>query len=138
MFTDERGVRIMRRGKSSEFGITLIELMVVVAIIGILASVAYPAYQRHVDDTRRADGTAALMETAQQLERCYTANGSYEGCVTLPRDSADGHYRLQASTLEPADFELAASPQGAQSGDRCGDLTLTNSGNRSADADDCW
>lgn len=58
-------------------GITLIELMMALAIVGILASIAYPSYQQHLVKSRRADAQAALLELAGFLERSYTVNGCY-------------------------------------------------------------
>lgn len=58
-------------------GITLIELMIVVVIVGILASVAYPSYQQYVRQSNRAEAKGILLETAQFMERIYTTNGCY-------------------------------------------------------------
>ncbi|TVP55394.1 MAG: prepilin-type N-terminal cleavage/methylation domain-containing protein, partial [Halomonadaceae bacterium] len=58
-------------------GFTLIELMIVVAIIGVIAAIAYPSYQRNIENTRRTAAQADMMELAQTLERRYTANYSY-------------------------------------------------------------
>ncbi len=59
-------------------GFTLIELMIVVAVVGILAAIAYPSYQEQVRKSRRADGAAVLMQNAQFLERFFTENGRYD------------------------------------------------------------
>lgn len=128
-------------------GITLIELMIVVVILGILAAVAYPSFQEQVRKSRRADGKAVLMETAQQLERCYTRFGRYNdaGCgVALPADSAEGYYSVSAGALTASSFTLNAAPQGDQANDaRCGTLRLTSTGLQGSqgadtDANDCW
>jgi type IV pilus assembly protein PilE len=128
-------------------GFTLIELMVVVVIVGILASIAYPSFQEQVRKTRRADGKAMLMETAQQLERCYTRFASYDngGCaVVLPVDSAEGYYSVTAAALTASRFTLDATPQGDQVKDaKCGVLRLTSTGlqgsqGNDADANGCW
>jgi type IV pilus assembly protein PilE len=128
-------------------GFTLIELMVVVVIIGILAAIAYPSYQEQVRKTRRADGKATLMDTAQQLERCYTRYASYinGACgVVLPVDSPEGYYSISAGNLTAAAFTLDAMPQGDQANDtKCGALRLTNTGLQGSqgadgDANDCW
>ena len=127
-------------------GITLIELMIVVVILGILGSIAYPSFQEQVRKTRRADGKAVLMETAQQLERCYTRFAAYNdgGCgVAFPIASAEGYYSVTAN-VGAAAFTLNAAPQGDQANDaRCGTLRLTNTGLQGSlgadtDANECW
>lgn len=62
-------------------GFTLIELMTVVAIIAIISFFAYPSYQRYVDRAIIEDARTALLSTAHSLERCYSTNNSYTGCV---------------------------------------------------------
>lgn len=129
-------------------GITLLELMIVVVIVGILAAVAYPSYQNQVRETRRADGKSALLNTAQALERCYTRFAAYNnaGCgVAFPIVSTEGYYSITAvGGVTAAAFTLAAAPQGAQTSDtECGTLRLTSSGIQGsqgvdADANDCW
>lgn len=126
--------------KDKALGVTLIELMVVVAIIGIIAAFAYPAYQTHVENTRRADGHSALMQAAQRLERCYTQDQVYDHCNVNLDESDDGYYDLSNSTVNATTFTLQAAPQGPQAGDHCGWLRLEHTGARDAqgDVDDCW
>jgi type IV pilus assembly protein PilE len=130
-------------------GMTLIELMVVVVVIGILAAIAYPSYQEQVRKARRADGQATLMEVAQQLERCYTRFASYVGndveCgIVLPRNSPEEYYAISEVPARTASsFSLRATPQGDQTNDaKCGNLTLTHDGTQgsggTADATECW
>lgn len=126
-------------------GITLIELMIVMAIVGILASIAYPSYRENVNSGRRADGQGALVNVAQRLERCFTQFNAYNSAncgVAFPIDSPEGFYSITAPTLTATTFTLSAAPQGAQTGDtRCGTLTLTHSGARNASGtqpDRCW
>lgn len=135
------------RSRCSNRGFTLIELMIAVVIIGILASIAYPAYNNHVDNTRRADGKAILLDTAQQLERCFTRFSRYDDndCnLVLPRLSDEEFYSVTAPTLTRGTFQLTAAPQGVQTRDRCGVLTLTHTGQRGAngqfgqDPENCW
>src|SRR5690554_7773304 len=64
----------------TEKGFTLLELMIVVAVVGILAAIAYPSYMDSVRKSNRADAKAALNDAAQQMQRCYTLNSSYSGC----------------------------------------------------------
>lgn len=135
-------------------GFTLIELMIVVAIVGILAAIAYPNYQEHVRKTRRADAQTALMELSQFMERNYTANGKYLTAANeapnlpfteAPKDSATKYYdlRFPAGTAPTATaYTLEAVPKGAMANDACGTLTLTNTGAKSQAAGQtlatCW
>jgi type IV pilus assembly protein PilE len=126
-------------------GFSLIELMITVVIIGILAAIAYPSYQEQVRKTRRADGKAMLLETAQQLERCYTRFAAYNsgGCgVALPVNSEEEFYVISGNPTQTT-FTLSATPQGDQANDaKCATLTLTNAdvqgSSGTADPDDCW
>jgi type IV pilus assembly protein PilE len=127
---------------SDSRGFTLIELMIVIAVVGILAAIAYPSYQRYIEQARRADGKAALLDAAQRLERCYTQTNSYVDCA-FQAVSPDGFYAIAATTQTAQAFTLTATPQGRQAGDsRCGTYTLQHTGARAASGslgtDRCW
>ncbi|MDY6929824.1 MAG: type IV pilin protein [Pseudomonadota bacterium] len=134
-------------------GFTLIELMIVVAIIGILAAIAYPSYQNYVESTRRGDAKGALMSFASAMERYYTQNGTYIGAdggsseintseTSPPADlfpdeaPLDGNakfYDLYIFDLKANSFILRAVPKNGQAGD--GFLQLRSNGVREWDAD---
>ena len=120
-------------------GFTLIELMIVVAIVGILASIAFPAYQDSVRKARRSDAQGALMSFANAMERYFTTNGTYVGATaagvfvaTSPVDGGNVYYNLSVAPLATS-FTLTAAATGAQAGD--GNMQLTNTGIRRWDAD---
>ena len=129
-------------------GITLIELVIVIAIIAVLSSVAYPLYQNQIQRARRADGKASLMDAAQRMERCYSRLGRYDhpNCdVTLPFDSPETFYSVSAvGDINRATFTLAATPQNLQVHDEeCGVLRLSSRGEQGSqdqdtDVNDCW
>lgn len=116
-------------------GFTLIELMIVVAVIGILAAVAYPSYREYVQKTRRKTAAACLFEQAEFMERFYSTNMKYTG-ATLPTDTScrrelASFYSFSFDgTPDGTTFKVRAVPVSgsAQAGDRCGTLTLDQAG----------
>jgi type IV pilus assembly protein PilE len=115
---------------------TLIELMIVVAIAGILAAIAYPSYQNSVMKSRRADAEGVLLGLANALERNFTETNSYAG-YTLPTPTTI-YYDISFSVQTASTYTLSAAPAAAQSSDSCGTLTLTETGLKSPATSGCW
>lgn len=141
-------MRMLRLGNARPAGFSLIELMIAVAIVAILAAIAYPSYQRYVQQSHRNAVQTEMTSLAQNFERCRTRANSYNACglVDAFNDelSEGGRYRF---TVEAAvgTFTITATPQalGGQTNDRCGLLTLNHQGVRTvgganATVEDCW
>jgi type IV pilus assembly protein PilE len=133
-------------------GFTLIELMIAVAILAIIVSIALPSYTNYVTRANRTEGQQLLFETAQALERCFTRFGSYSaaGCFVsqegnYPIESEGGWYSLEweNQVIDATTFTLEARPlniQATRDEGVCDSLTLTHRGVRgqTGTGGRCW
>lgn len=137
-------------------GFTLIELMVTVAIVAIIAAIAYPSFLKSAQKGRRSDAKAALTQYSQALERCYTEYGVYSNvnCGVLATlegsgySTAHSYYTVTAPSVTSTTYALAATavstgPQAKDTG--CTIMTLNNQGQQgsgsntaTSDTGSCW
>jgi type IV pilus assembly protein PilE len=133
-------------------GFTLIEVMITVAIIGILAAIALPNYQEYVRRGARSEARAGLLQAAQWMERAATVSGVYpttsaNGANFFPtglRSVPSNRYAITLASTSTS-FTLTATPQGPQLNDKCGAFTLAHNGIRDntgmtsgTTSADCW
>ena len=136
-------------------GFTLIELMIAIAVVGLLAAIALPAYSAYIRRAKRADVRMVLLEDAQFMERFLTENNRYDqtpagAAVVLPllvaprNATANGlTYEISLSKVDAVSYTLRAVPINSMAGDACGTYTLNNLGARGNKGNvmhsaDCW
>ncbi len=134
-------------------GFSLTEMMITIAVAGILLAVAIPSYQSHIRSTNRGMASACLVQMSQFMERVYTSSmayNSFNGSATqLPtmqcRTDLLDEYTF-SMTADESTYSVVATPRGSQAGDTgCGALSINQSGTRTANGESttdivkkCW
>ena len=144
--------------RNTSRGFTLTELMIVLAILGVISAVAYPSYTQYVLKGKRAEAKTRLLQVAQLQERYFTENNTYTtniagllgvtGTVySSEANNATSGYQITAAAAPSqtiaTSFVLTATPQLNQTADtKCGSLTLANTGAKgktgTGSLSDCW
>lgn len=143
-------------GRAASLGLTLTELMVTVAIVAILATIAAPTYVSQIQSARRVDAQTALVENAQFLQKVYTETGCFNpgpdrDCtppnedagislpiIESPMDGDRKYYDHALESLTRTGFKLTAGPKGAQTDDQCGVLALDHLWRKTPAESRCW
>ena len=126
-------------------GFTLIELMITVAVIGVLSAVALPSYQEYINRQRRADAQIQLMAAQLWMERFYSVNLRYDQdsggtavsianqpfVTSPPAGGGTAQYNISLTTTARNAYTLTATRAGSMASDACGNFTLTNTGQKS-------
>lgn len=150
METDQP-VEVVMLGKKCR-GFTLIELMVTVAIVGVLAAIAYPSYLGAVTKSARAEAKSAMFDLSQMEERYFTNNDAYLAVSAPPASPPSGWKNYSGNSLSArkynisvaingSTFTVSAAPANGFSDSTCGTLTLTDDGTKGSTigaSSPCW
>jgi type IV pilus assembly protein PilE len=152
---------IFTKNTKKLLGFTLVEMLVTIAIIAILASIAYPSYTSSIRKGRRTDAKTVLLQASQWMERFYTVNNRYDqtingdavdastqfgasGLLNAPIEGEPKYYDILISNVTRTSYKLIATPINGQDYDECKILTITNTGVKGVEggatqtADKCW
>ncbi len=135
---------MMRLIKMRNSGFTLVELMIVVAIVAIVAAFAIPGYAEYVRRGNRADAKSVMLQAGNWMQQQYTLNNVYPAAAALPFTkspiSGTAKYTVSVSARNNTTYTIQAVPVSADA--YCGTLSITNDGVRgmtgSKDVDYCW
>lgn len=136
--------------KPGAYGFTLIELMIALAIVGILTAIALPAYQESVRKSQRTEAKGALLDLANRMEKYYTENNTY-ATATLALVNANAtttpnaYYNISISAQNANSYSLLATPAAGKPSakdTKCINYTLDSAGTRgntgTGSVSDCW
>lgn len=130
-------------------GFSLMELMIVIAIVATITAIAIPAYNEQVMKSKRTDAKSMLLTIASQQERFFYDENNYAADLSTLGYAADivvsdeGHYDLSIAAATSTSYTAQAVPKGSQANDvKCGTLTINSIGQKTESGTDtvdyCW
>ncbi|MEG0007735.1 MAG: type IV pilin protein [Aeromonas sp.] len=123
--------------RTKQSGITLIELMVVVAVVAILVAIAYPSFTDGLHKSRRAEAFKGLLSMQLKQEEFRVSNASYSSTLSQVGNPGSDYYNFTISGASATVYTLIATAKGGQSGDTgCTVLTINKADNKTPLA--CW
>ncbi|MGL4668596.1 MAG: type IV pilin protein [Saezia sp.] len=129
----------MMKLNNKQFGFTLIELMIVIAIIGILAAFGYPSYARYIERGHRAEAQATMLEALQLAQQYYVVRNTYVGFNLPVSQTPSGRYAITAQVKDGA-YTITATPKNMSV--ECGTLTINSLNDKTvasgSTVKDCW
>ena len=129
--------------RTKQAGFTIIEAMITVAIIGIIATIAWPMFEAQSTKNRRTDGITGLLAASNEMEKCYSSQSSYTGC-DADGNSPQGFYTITTDVPDAETYTLTATPLPEFPDPSCGVLTINNLGIKTRTTTDdsplrrCW
>ncbi len=134
----------LQKSRVSTTGVTLIELVIVVAVVGILLSTAVPGYRSYMLRVHRTEAIRLLLQASMCQERVRASDGQYDTNQCIHTTEAP-HYQLsyEPAATQSHSFLAVATPVGTQQSDACGSLTIDQNGVRKISEEDisiakCW
>lgn len=132
----------MKISNRSQLGVTLIELMIVVAIVAILSAIAYPSYRQFIVRTNRSEAKIALLSVQVAEEKWYLQHSTYTGTLSdlgVAATTPKGNYAISMSGISATGYTATATPAGGQTDDTtCGTYTINQSGDKTPTSAECW